>query len=91
MEDQGASDLSTRSIRIKQAGEEIGYRILFFLGTSIAVGESVFTVGNAGGEGIVIRGGTLTPPTPERANGEWNDLRLWNLATGKLHGLFADG
>lgn len=44
--------------------------------TSVAVGESVFTVGNAGGEGIVIRGGTLTPATPEAANGEWNDLRF---------------
>jgi serine protease Do len=49
--------------------------------TSIAVGESVFTVGNAGGEGIVIRGGTLTPPTPERVNGEWNDLRFTSPAS----------
>ena len=36
----------------------------------------VFTVGNALGEGIVIRNGSLTSVTPEEENGEWNLIRF---------------
>lgn len=35
----------------------------------------VFAVGNAHGEGVIIREGLLTSKTPESLNGEWNWLR----------------
>lgn len=38
--------------------------------------EPVYSVGNAFGEGIVIRNGLLTSTTPEDNNGEWEWLRF---------------
>jgi hypothetical protein len=42
----------------------------------IAVGEAVFTVGNAYASGIVSRGGALVSFTPEPAAGAWKNLRF---------------
>ncbi len=39
------------------------------------MGQFVFTVGNALGDGIVTRSGYITSFTPEPINGEWNDVR----------------
>lgn len=36
----------------------------------------VFSVGNAQGEGVIIRNGLITSTTPESRNGEWNWLRF---------------
>ncbi len=41
-----------------------------------AVNTTIFTVGNALGEGIVIRNGMLTSYTPEDENGEWQWMRF---------------
>ena len=41
-----------------------------------ALNSAVFSVGNALGEGIVIRNGVLTSRTPEQENGEWQWLRF---------------
>ncbi|MBR5933007.1 MAG: trypsin-like peptidase domain-containing protein [Treponema sp.] len=38
--------------------------------------STVFAVGNAQGEGIVIRNGLLTSETPENRNGKWKWLRF---------------
>lgn len=38
--------------------------------------SSVYTVGNAHGEGVVIRDGLLTSTTKESENGEWSYLRF---------------
>jgi hypothetical protein len=40
------------------------------------VGETVHAMGNAFGEGIVIRDGLLTSETPEERDGAWNWLRF---------------
>lgn len=45
-------------------------------GETPGVGEPVFAVGNALGEGIVIRDGLLTSLTPEPQEGRWNWLRF---------------
>ncbi|HPM06787.1 MAG TPA: trypsin-like peptidase domain-containing protein [Treponemataceae bacterium] len=42
----------------------------------IALNSTVFSVGNALGEGIVIRNGVLTSQTYEIVNGEWKWLRF---------------
>lgn len=42
---------------------------------AMEIGDEVFTVGNAQGEGISIRGGQLSSFTPEQENGEWNYIR----------------
>ena len=42
----------------------------------IQLNSSVFSVGNALGEGIVIRNGVLTSQTPEQENGAWKWLRF---------------
>ncbi|MDX1252893.1 MAG: trypsin-like peptidase domain-containing protein [Gammaproteobacteria bacterium] len=49
-----------------------------FLATSEAVkiNETVFAVGNALGQGIVIRDGNYTSDTPEDRNGEWSWIRF---------------
>lgn len=39
------------------------------------MGQGVFTVGNALGDGIVTRSGYITSFTPESVDGEWNDIR----------------
>lgn len=41
-----------------------------------AVGKTVHAVGNALGEGIVLRDGLLTSQTPESENGEWKYWRF---------------
>lgn len=41
-----------------------------------ALDESVFAVGNALGEGIVIRSGTLNSMTPEERDGRWKWIRF---------------
>ena len=41
----------------------------------------VFSVGNAQGEGIIIRNGMITSQTPEDKNGEWNWLRFTAAAS----------
>ena len=41
-----------------------------------ALNSTVFSVGNALGEGIVIRNGVLTSRTPEQENGAWQWLRF---------------
>jgi len=40
------------------------------------IGQTVHAVGNALGEGIVLRAGLLTSRTPERESGEWNYWRF---------------
>jgi hypothetical protein len=44
--------------------------------TRVALGESVLTAGNAGGQGIVARGGTVTSFTLEEVDGQWRDIRF---------------
>ena len=41
-----------------------------------SLNSTVFSVGNALGEGIVIRNGVLTSRTPEQENGAWQWLRF---------------
>lgn len=48
----------------------------FALDTEPALNSEVFAVGNAHGEGIVIRDGRFTSTTPEAANGAWSWLRF---------------
>ena len=40
------------------------------------IDEAAFAVGNALGEGVVIRDGSLTSETPENQDGRWNWLRF---------------
>lgn len=42
----------------------------------VSMNTQIFTVGNAQGEGIVIRDGMLTSRTPEDQNGNWKWLRF---------------
>jgi serine protease Do len=44
--------------------------------TEPAIGAQVFAVGNALGEGVVIRDGLLTSQTPEDQDGRWKWLRF---------------
>ena len=44
--------------------------------TETTLNERVYAVGNAYGEGVVIRDGLLTSYTPEMEEGEWNWLRF---------------
>ncbi len=43
---------------------------------TLPINEPVFAVGNALGDGIVIRDGTYTSDTPENRNGEWKWIRF---------------
>jgi len=43
---------------------------------NIPLNEKIFAVGNALGEGIIIREGLLTSTTPEDINGDWKWLRF---------------
>lgn len=45
-------------------------------GTQPAIGASVYAVGNALGEGVVVRDGLLTSLTPEDQDGRWKWLRF---------------
>ncbi|MFZ5995266.1 MAG: trypsin-like peptidase domain-containing protein [Thermodesulfobacteriota bacterium] len=44
--------------------------------TNPQINQKVFAVGNALGEGIVIRDGLFTSATPEQENGEWKWIRF---------------
>jgi serine protease Do len=46
------------------------------VGTHPSPNDTVFAVGNALGEGIVIRDGLFTSDTPEEMNGDWKWLRF---------------
>jgi hypothetical protein len=46
------------------------------IGKPPALNDTVFAVGNALGEGVVIRDGLHTSDTPEEINGEWQWLRF---------------
>lgn len=46
------------------------------LGKKPEMGESVYTVGNAQGEGISVRGGQIASFTPEQQDGRWDYLRF---------------
>jgi hypothetical protein len=48
----------------------------FVTNTAPAVDDPIFAVGNALGEGIVIRDGLLTSRTPEQQDGSWKWLRF---------------
>jgi serine protease Do len=48
----------------------------FATSTTPAVDDAVFAVGNALGEGVVIRDGLLTSFTPEAQDGKWKWLRF---------------
>lgn len=60
--------------------------------TAFAVDDVVFAVGNALGDGVVIRDGLLTSLTPENRNGRWKWLRF-SAATspGNSGGPLLDG
>ena len=46
------------------------------LSTQVEVGDMVYAVGNAQGEGISTRGGQVSSFTPEHVNGLWNYIRF---------------
>ena len=46
------------------------------IATDAGVGDPVFTVGNALGQGVVIRGGIVTSFTPEDQDGRWKYIRF---------------
>lgn len=46
------------------------------LNTAYKINSRVYAVGNAHGEGVIIRDGLLTSQTPEEENGEWKWLRF---------------
>ncbi len=48
----------------------------FAVSTAVAIDDAVFAVGNALGEGVVIRDGLLTSLTPEAQDGKWKWLRF---------------
>jgi serine protease Do len=66
-----------------------------FLPTASApppVNEAVFAVGNALGQGVVIRDGVFTSETPEESNGRWKWLRFTAAASpGNSGGPLVDG
>ena len=54
--------------------------------------EAVFAVGNALGQGVVIRDGVFTSETPEETNGRWKWLRFTAAASpGNSGGPLVDG
>lgn len=46
------------------------------IGSALALNGTVFAVGNALGEGIVVRDGVFTSETPEEMNGDWKWIRF---------------
>jgi serine protease Do len=48
----------------------------FATSAAVAVDDPIFAVGNALGEGVVIRDGLLTSQTPEPQDGKWKYLRF---------------
>jgi len=56
------------------------------------IGEKVFAVGNALGQGVVIRDGLYTSTTPEEIDGKWNWIRFSAAASpGNSGGPLLDG
>ena len=51
------------------------------LNSDFELNTTAFAVGNALGDGIVIRGGQLTSSTPESVSGRWNWLRFTAAAS----------
>ncbi len=51
------------------------------IGAPIPVNDPVFAVGNALGQGIVVRDGVYTSDTPEEEQGRWNWLRFTAAAS----------
>jgi hypothetical protein len=51
------------------------------IATAVRVGDPVFTVGNALGQGVVIRGGTVTSFTAEDQAGRWEYIRYTSPAS----------
>ncbi len=47
----------------------------------VEIGDTVFSVGNAQGEGISFRAGQVASFTPEREQGLWNDIRFTSPAS----------
>ncbi len=47
----------------------------------VAIGDTVFSVGNAQGEGIAYRAGQVASFTPERDYGKWKDIRFTSPAS----------
>ena len=45
------------------------------LSQDIEINSPVYAVGNAGGEGVIIRGGLFTSRTPEEEQGKWKWMR----------------
>ena len=52
------------------------FKTFLKIGKVPEIGAQVFTVGNAQGEGISVRGGQVASYTPENLNGEWDYLRF---------------
>lgn len=47
----------------------------------VEIGDTVFSVGNAQGEGIAYRAGQVASFTPEREYGKWKDIRFTSPAS----------
>ena len=61
-------------------------------GSKPALNESVFAVGNALGQGVIIRDGVYTSDTPEELDGQWQWLRFSAAASpGNSGGPLVDG
>ncbi|MCR9206579.1 MAG: serine protease, partial [Halobacteriovoraceae bacterium] len=54
---------------------------LLKLQTKVEIGDMVYAVGNAQGEGISTRGGQVSTFTPEPVAGEWNYIRFSSPAS----------
>lgn len=51
------------------------------LNEQVDIGDTVFSVGNAQGEGIAYRAGQVASFTPEREYGKWKDIRFTSPAS----------
>ncbi len=51
------------------------------LNGEVEIGDTVFSVGNAQGEGIAYRAGQVASFTPEREYGKWKDIRFTSPAS----------
>jgi serine protease Do len=49
--------------------------------SQVEMGDMVYSVGNAQGEGISVRGGQVSSFTPEQVNGKWKFLRFSSPAS----------
>ena len=56
--------------------KEKGFESTLAFNTKLEMNDAVFAVGNAYGEGIIIRDGVLTSKTLEEENGEWEWIRF---------------